>query len=82
MLSFEEALKSAQKVKKRINGCTEYTNGYMFWYDDDGPMKVGGTDSPCVVLKKDGRVVPMPVFVAFGTGKEIGDIPIEPYVRV
>lgn len=55
MITYEEALKSAKALKRRIDYCVEYSDGYLFgWKDHDN--FVGG-NGPIVVLKTDGEKV-------------------------
>ena len=79
MITYEEAYKKAKELKPLINNCTEYENGYVFGYDDGtDTIFYGGTEAPCVVLKKDGSAVSMPWFIAKeGGGKYIRDLEID-----
>ncbi len=74
MITYEEALKKAKELKPSIDGCTEYENGYVFGSSQD--EGVGGNNSPCVILKENGKAVAMPYFVMHGTGKELRDFDI------
>ena len=71
MITYEEAFEKAKELKPNIDNCTEYENGFVFGcYDDDN--YIGGVGhTPCVILKKDGKAVPMGEFIVSGTGKEI-----------
>lgn len=71
MITYEVALQTAKELKPTIDNCTEYENGYVFGCHADDDY-IGGGHTPCVILKKDGRAVTMPWFIAkIGPGKEI-----------
>lgn len=60
MVSYEEALKNAKELKKNINGCIETNEAYIFkdkTFDDT----LGG-DSPCIILKENGKAINMTEF--------------------
>lgn len=57
MVTYEEAKKIAQELKKNIDRCYEHTDAYVFTNEAE-EMSFGG-DSPCVVLKEDGRAINM-----------------------
>lgn len=77
MITYEEAYKTAKELKPSIDFCTEYENGYVFSCTDDENY-IGGGHSPCVILKKNGKAVTMPWFIAkIGTGNEIRSFDLE-----
>ena len=71
MISFEAALQKAKEMKPMIDNCTEYENGFVFGCRDDDNYIGGYGHTPCVILKQNGKAVPMSAFIASGTGKEI-----------
>ncbi len=71
MITFEEAVQKAKKLKPNIDGGTEWENGYVFSNHKEG-KNIGGP-SPVVILKKNGEAVNMPYFVMSGTGKMLRD---------
>lgn len=71
MITYEEAFEIAKQLKKNIDCCTEYENGFLFACYDDANYEGGAGHTPVVILKKDGRAVNMPYFVLRGTGAEI-----------
>lgn len=75
MISYEDAFEKAKGLKKDIDSCTEYENGYVFSFTGDSDY-IGGRHSPVVILKSDGRAVTMPYFVIHGTGDEIKNIEV------
>ena len=80
-ITFDEALGIAKEHMSRFNSCTEYENAYSFWYDW-GEIRYGGEGSPCVVLKKDGKAVDMPIYIMrYGGGEIVRSIPVETYIR-
>lgn len=79
MITYEKAYKIAKGLKSLINYSVEYDTAYLFGYDDGtDTIFYGGTEAPCVVLKKDGSAVSMPWFIAKeGGGKYIRDLEID-----
>ena len=76
MITYEGALEKAREVKKEIDSCTEYENGFVFSFSGDDDY-IGGNHSPCVILKKDGKAVSFPWFIGrIGTGEEIRTIKV------
>ena len=71
MITYDEAYKKAKELKTNIDGCTEYENGYVFGSSGDRGYKGGKGHISIVVLKENGDIVTMPVFVMRGTGAEI-----------
>jgi hypothetical protein len=61
MLTFEECLAIARAKKRRINSCMEYTNAYVFAWDD-GTEQDGG-ESPIVVMRETGETMNMTAFI-------------------
>ena len=55
MITYEEALAIARKLKNSIDACVEFDNAYVFKAKAEDHM-IGG-DGACCVLKKDGRAV-------------------------
>lgn len=52
MISFDEALEIAKDNLNKINYCTEYTDAYIFGYDDGQERQ--GNWGTIVIYKKDG----------------------------
>ena len=71
MITFEEACKIARELKPNMDKCTEYENAYVFGCHDDDHYVGGYGHTPCVILKADGKTIPMPEFVIQESGKEI-----------
>lgn len=59
----------AKKIISERNGLfnmvTEFPKAFLFW-KSDGEESIGGPDTPAAVLKDDGSVVSMPMFVSMG----------------
>lgn len=72
MITYDEALAKAYTKRKNIDQVVEYANGYVFSNTEDVKYKGGLGHSPVVVLKENGDVIDMILFVNSGTGKEIG----------
>lgn len=60
MITYEQALKKAQKLNKSINYCMEYTDAFVF--SDKDSEEIGG-NGPVVIMKKDGEAVNMAYYV-------------------
>ena len=75
MISYEEALIKAHRIREEIDKCIEYENGYVFC-SDKGIDQDRGDYSPIVIWKEDDKVINMPQFVVNGTGKELGSFEI------
>lgn len=76
MITFEEAYKIAKEIKPDIDGCTEYEKGYVFGCQDDDRYEGAPGRSPVVILKENGKDIPMIVFVHMDPSDEIRDIPL------
>lgn len=70
MIAYEVAYEKAKELKREIDNCTEYENGYVFGFSGDDEYD-GGGHSPVVILKEDGKAIPMNQFIVNGTGQEI-----------
>lgn len=71
MITYEEALKKAKSIKPDANLCIEKTSAYIFGYDS-GKDEAGGSNSPVVIMKEDGKAVSMPYYNAkYSKDKEI-----------
>ena len=71
MITFEKAYEAAGARLRSIASCDEYENGYVFWESDgsDCIAADGGIGhGEIAVLKKDGKVMNMPLFIMEGTG--------------
>ncbi|MBR4656549.1 MAG: hypothetical protein IKO68_08300 [Oscillospiraceae bacterium] len=55
MVSYDEALAIAKKLKKNVDACDEYADAYVFKNRDEEYM-IGGS-GPVVVLKENGRAI-------------------------
>lgn len=71
MFTYEAAYKKAREIKSNIEGCTEYEDAYVFWGGDE--FEIGGSSTPRVIYKNDGRMTTMNEYVINGSGKELGD---------
>lgn len=71
MITYDEALKTAETKRKNLNQVVEYENGYVFSNTDDVNYKGGLGHEAVVVLKKNGKITDMMSFVVSGTGKEL-----------
>lgn len=71
MIAYEVAYEKAKELKQEIDNCTEYENGYVFGFSGDDNYIGGGGHVPVVILKEDGKVIPLNQFIAQGTGQEI-----------
>ena len=70
IMNYEEALTKAKTIKPDCNICIEQTSAYIFGNDKD--ERDGGSSSPLVILKKNGKAVSMPYYNAHYTkDKEI-----------
>lgn len=76
MITYEEAYRKAKELKPNTNCCTEYENGYMFGSTEDEGYRGGRGHTPCVILKKNGKAIPMNEFVISGTGEMIREFDI------
>lgn len=76
MIAYEVAYEKAKELKKEIDNCTEYENGYVFGFSGDDDYIGGGGHAPVVILKEDGKAIPFNAFIAQGTGQEIRTIQI------
>ncbi len=74
MIKYEDALKIAKTYHNDINICTEYSNAYIFGWDDDEHNEIGL--SPVVVLKENGKAVTMSWYILHVHGKEVGSFKI------
>lgn len=75
MIAYEVAYEKAKELKKEINNCTEYENGFVFGFSGDDNY-IGGGHAPVVILKEDGKAIPFNAFIAKGTGKQIREFNI------
>ena len=55
MVTYDEALAIARKLKKNIDACDEYNDAYVFKARSEEYM-IGGP-GPCVVLKENGKAI-------------------------
>lgn len=55
MVTFEQALETAKKLKPNCDACDEYNDAYLFKRKAD-EFTIGG-DSPCIVLKESGKAI-------------------------
>ena len=62
MITFEEALTIAKKIRPDIDGGTEFEKGYVFSRTGDDKY-VGGPHSPVCILKSDGTRLPVVEFM-------------------
>ena len=60
MITYDEALKKAKELKPNIDACDEYDIAYMFKARSE-EYTLGG-DSPCVILKEDGKAITQLMF--------------------
>ena len=60
MISYDDALQIAKRIKENIDYCDEYDIGYKFKAKDD-EFTIGG-DGPCYILKNTGKPVPQTEF--------------------
>lgn len=77
MISYEEAYTKAKELKPNLDSCTEFENGYMFGSSKDKGYYGGSGHTPVVILKENGKAIPMNEFVIMGTGEEIRDFDIK-----
>ena len=81
MITFENALEIAQKSISRFNYCQETDDAYIFGYDW-GELRYGGEGAPCVIFKKDGKIMSMPSYIINGGNLDkIKDIYVEEYIK-
>ena len=55
MVTYEEALESAKSLKRKIDYCVEYNDGFLFGWKNNDDF-VGGNET-VMVLKTDGEKV-------------------------
>lgn len=55
MVTFEEALEKARKLKPDIDACDEYNDAFLFKVRAD-EWSIGG-NPPCVILKENGKAI-------------------------
>lgn len=55
MVSYEQALEQAKKLKPNIDACDEYNDAFLFKVKAD-EWTLGG-DSPCIILKENGKAI-------------------------
>lgn len=55
MVTYDEALNIAKKLKKNIDACDEFDNAYLFKCRAE-EWDIGGS-GPCIVLKENGRAI-------------------------
>ncbi len=60
MISFNEALGLAKKLRSDIDYCIEYEDAFIFSLEDD--CSIGG-NGPVVVLKADGECINMTAYI-------------------
>ena len=77
MIVYEVAYEKAKSLKKQIDNCIEYENGYVFGFSGDSGYYGGAGHTPVAILKKDGKAIPFPAFLCDGTGKEIRSFEIK-----
>lgn len=75
MLSKEEALQIAQKLKKGIDNFTEYEDAFVFGCSQDRGF--GGKSTPIVILKADGRAISIVEYCDMPETKQISEGSIE-----
>lgn len=75
MLTFGECLAIARKKKQRINHCVEYTNAYMFSFEESEET-IGG-ETPIVVLKETGEIMNMVEYMWTPDKEYIGEKEVE-----
>lgn len=68
MITFEDALTKAKKLKPEIDNYTEYENAYVFGCDADDDYE---GKAPVIILKDSGKDLNILEFVAMDSGKEI-----------
>ena len=72
MITYEEALELARTRRDDLTQVFEYEKAYVFSNPEDSNY-IGGYDhSPVVVMKEDGRFIPMIELINTGPGKEYG----------
>lgn len=76
MITYEQALETAKKIKPNIDECVEWENGWVFEYSGDdgfqGGMENGIGRGPVVIRKSDGQRMNMIQFISSGDGA--GDV--------
>ena len=65
MITYEQALKKAQKLNKSVNYCMEYTDAFVF--SDKNDDDIGG-NGPVVIMKSNGDAVNMAYYVNTSEG--------------
>lgn len=68
MISYDEAVAKAKKIKPDANVCIEMSSAYIFGFQS-GKDEDGGSNTPVVILKSDGKPVSMPYY----NGKYVDD---------
>lgn len=71
MISYDEALKKAKKLKPNIDYCAEFENAYMFAAEAER-YDIGG-DGPVFILKNDGSAIGSTAYYDDFVTKTIGD---------
>ena len=74
MITSEEALDIAKKLKKNIDACDEYKTAYVFKAKAD-EFTIGG-DGPCCVLKENGKAIGMTAFIDGYASDLLREIPV------
>lgn len=69
MVTYKEALESAKSLKRKIDYCVEYTDGFLFGWKNNDDF-VGG-NGPCVILKANGDSVNVIEYYGGYEAKEI-----------
>lgn len=59
MITLEQAKQKATRLSRDVNRCTEYDDAFVFSNEE---TSFGGNE-PVVILKKDGQVVGMTVYL-------------------
>lgn len=75
MVTYEQALEIARKLKNGIDACDEYNDAYAFKRRAEEFM-IGG-DGACVVLKKNGRAINIVEYFDNYEAKHIREFDIE-----
>lgn len=75
MVTYEEALATAKKLKKNIDACDEYDSAYVFKARAEEWM-IGGP-GPCVVLKANGKAINQVDYFDSYEAKHIREFDIE-----
>ncbi len=64
-ISLPEAARIATDCNKKYDAVQEHSDGYSFFIDD-GIQRDGGPDNGIIVLKEEGRIVPLAEFFLSG----------------